>query len=834
MRGLVKLAQLEGEAAAEECNPPAPQKAAMSSGGGGGAGGRRSGGRLQGLASLLRPRPRGGGGGQQGAGAGGESNDDSTPRSDRSSAYSGRASTGSGLAAGPPAHPAPRPPAVSTLHIQIAPSEGVVGATHHRSSSSAALAALAAGAAGDGAGASGAGGAGAAAGAGGMLPGGDGLQAPVGVAVDYNGMAYIADTGHCRVLRVRLDTGEATVLAGGGGYGHRDGPGRKAKFACPMYLAIDPRDCSVVVTDQHCLRRVASDGFVTTIAGSTTPGHADGPAAQARFYNLRGVAVDSDGNAVLADSSNHCVRALSAADGMVSTLAGSAGNAGFRDAVGTEARFRNPCGVAFNLQVETLIELRAMSLERQGKMSRYGPLVVVESVKALLKMAAWSRYAGHMFLRHPTPDDLHQFESELGLQDILASLQRLHRKYTAAPAAGGQTPASAAAGAAACGGEPAAGCARPSACAGAGGRGLAAAAPGAPRAGVAPPAGPGSAPSGDGGDGGCQSAAGHSSGGGGRGGSGMPGVCGAQHERRCSGAACSPSPRCEAGVPGCAAPAGASRAGAALLWQWPSELHKQPPQGLQSQQHTPQPEGGPAPDRGRGPGVPLGGGGKGCGGAGGGGGGIAALRAAAAQAVEEGPDARMGHNLLWLAELLHIWRPVVYVTMLKRYGRRSWRPWLVSLAVDLLSAHFQARGRQHLAEAAAAAGAAAAAAMAEAGGVDLAREPGRVSGSGGAGVRNGTSRPPPGAGTSLLSLALARSLASPGVTVGEERELYERRRKLLLYALRSPFLEATTLSWLLAVRNATARVPLLGFAADYAYGVVDTFTAYYSYTSGSN
>lgn len=41
---------------------------------------------------------------------------------------------------------------------------------------------------------------------------------------------------------MRLDTGEAVVFAGGAGYGHRDGPGRKATFACPMYLALDPRD----------------------------------------------------------------------------------------------------------------------------------------------------------------------------------------------------------------------------------------------------------------------------------------------------------------------------------------------------------------------------------------------------------------------------------------------------------------------------------------------------------------------------------------------------------------------------------------------------------------
>lgn len=34
---------------------------------------------------------------------------------------------------------------------------------------------------------------------------------------------------------------------------------------------------------------------------------------------------------------------------------------------------------------------------------------------------------------------------------------------------------------------------------------------------------------------------------------------------------------------------------------------------------------------------------------------------------------------------MHILRPLVYVCLLKRYGLRSWRPWLLSLALDLLS-----------------------------------------------------------------------------------------------------------------------------------------------------
>ncbi|KXZ53361.1 hypothetical protein GPECTOR_7g1257 [Gonium pectorale] len=268
--------------------------------------------------------------------------------SDRSSVYSGCGSGAGGHGGGyggTVGAAGARLPAVSTLQIQISADGGPMSASRSRprppptgeeAPSSAEALWEANGGGGGGSGGSG----GSRCGSGGGEGGLSALQAPVGIAVDCGGVAYIADTGHCRVLRVVLDSGEAVVLAGGGGYGHRDGPGRKAKFASPMYLAIDHRDGSLVVSDQHCLRRVASDGFVTTIAGSTTPGHADGPASTARFYNLRGVAVDADGNVFAADSSNHCV---------------SPGNAGFRDGAGSDARFRNPCGLAYNLQDSTLV-----------------------------------------------------------------------------------------------------------------------------------------------------------------------------------------------------------------------------------------------------------------------------------------------------------------------------------------------------------------------------------------------------------------------------------------------------------------------------------------------
>ena len=60
----------------------------------------------------------------------------------------------------------------------------------------------------------------------------------------------------------------------------------------------------------HCIRKVTPDGTVSTLAGSreSDDGFADGPAADARFNKPRSVAIDAEGDIVVADSDNHCIR----------------------------------------------------------------------------------------------------------------------------------------------------------------------------------------------------------------------------------------------------------------------------------------------------------------------------------------------------------------------------------------------------------------------------------------------------------------------------------------------------------------------------------------------
>lgn len=96
----------------------------------------------------------------------------------------------------------------------------------------------------------------------------------------------------------------------------------------------------------HSIRKITAAGVITPFAGlAGTSGSADGPGGSARFHHINGVTVDHVGNVFVADWGNHTVRKISP-EGVVSTLAGLAGSAGYRDGVSGEARFYNPAGVA--------------------------------------------------------------------------------------------------------------------------------------------------------------------------------------------------------------------------------------------------------------------------------------------------------------------------------------------------------------------------------------------------------------------------------------------------------------------------------------------------------
>ena len=63
------------------------------------------------------------------------------------------------------------------------------------------------------------------------------LQYALGIAGDAQGNLYVADTGNHAIRRIGTD-GQVTTLAGGE-QGHADGPATQARFDAPMGVAVD-------------------------------------------------------------------------------------------------------------------------------------------------------------------------------------------------------------------------------------------------------------------------------------------------------------------------------------------------------------------------------------------------------------------------------------------------------------------------------------------------------------------------------------------------------------------------------------------------------------------
>ena len=170
---------------------------------------------------------------------------------------------------------------------------------------------------------------------------------PQSVSVDGSGNIYVADSSNNTIRKITAG-GAVTTLAGSAGNpGRADGTGSAALFDYPSGVAVDGAG-NVYVGDSlnNIIRNITPGGVVTTLAGSAVfAGSADGTGTAARFYGPQGVAVDGSGNVYVADYYNSTIRKITAA-GVVTTLAGSAGNPGIADGPGTTAQFYNPPGVA--------------------------------------------------------------------------------------------------------------------------------------------------------------------------------------------------------------------------------------------------------------------------------------------------------------------------------------------------------------------------------------------------------------------------------------------------------------------------------------------------------
>jgi len=175
------------------------------------------------------------------------------------------------------------------------------------------------------------------------------LNLPGGAVLDGAGNLYIADTGHNRIRMVcgiaATPTIQGTTCAGSGiistiagngdpAYSGDGGPASNATVSSPESVTLDGAgNLYIADSGNNVIRMIsAATGVITTVAGNfnnlscgaRTDSLGDGcPATQAMLSQPRSVALDAGGNLYVSDSGDNVVRMVNAATGVITTVAGN-------------------------------------------------------------------------------------------------------------------------------------------------------------------------------------------------------------------------------------------------------------------------------------------------------------------------------------------------------------------------------------------------------------------------------------------------------------------------------------------------------------------------------
>ncbi len=202
------------------------------------------------------------------------------------------------------------------------------------------------------------------------------LSSAYGVATDAEDNLYVLSRGHSKIFRVGEDgIAERIVGTGRRGFAGDGGWAIDAEVNYPNHLVVGAEgDIFIADTGNHRIRRVSTDGIITTIAGTGKNGFSGdgGPAVQAQLNAPSAIAIDTDGNLYVADFRNHRIRKI-ATDGTITSIAGT-GEAGYNGdgKPAVECQIGEPCGVAVDrdgyVYIGDQVNLRVRVVTQSGTM----------------------------------------------------------------------------------------------------------------------------------------------------------------------------------------------------------------------------------------------------------------------------------------------------------------------------------------------------------------------------------------------------------------------------------------------------------------------------------
>ncbi len=182
-------------------------------------------------------------------------------------------------------------------------------------------------------------------------------NSPKGMVVGTDGKLYVCDFNNnaIRVLngisfntetqQVSTFAGEAAGVNSGGDY--LDGTGTAARFNAPVDIAVDANGNFYVADNYNeVIRKITPGGVVTTLAGKAgQTGDVDDIGDAARFNNILAVEMLDNTYLLVADGWNNKIRKVNINTGEVTTFSGS-GTTGHADGNASTAKYNTPSGLA--------------------------------------------------------------------------------------------------------------------------------------------------------------------------------------------------------------------------------------------------------------------------------------------------------------------------------------------------------------------------------------------------------------------------------------------------------------------------------------------------------
>jgi sugar lactone lactonase YvrE len=204
------------------------------------------------------------------------------------------------------------------------------------------------------------------------------LKGPTGVAVGADNAIYFTDTYNDRVCVIEKGL-VTTFAAEKASRGFMEGGVHDARFDTPTGLAVWGDKLLVADTGNNRIRVVEAHGDVWTLAGNGEGDVSNGTLLSASFVQPVALAVDNLGSIFVGDG--NAIRTISGAVPTVTTI--SDGHRGLADGLRSKSRFNRPSGLALNSAGEVIVADSENRLVRRFSSKKDGHSITTSEIDTL-------------------------------------------------------------------------------------------------------------------------------------------------------------------------------------------------------------------------------------------------------------------------------------------------------------------------------------------------------------------------------------------------------------------------------------------------------------------